>query len=147
MVGVVTARRDGREDANKTRGILHESDRTSRGGHGCRISGAYGCPSPLSAGFLTTPSTYREETSQSRDPAAEELDVLLTPIRARLLRALDGEYSMHALTGLLVCSRATATHHCDQLVKAGLLWRRRVGKTILVSRTTRGERLLEAYSR
>lgn len=92
----------------------------------------FGYPLPLS----TSGAVFRPN----------ELDALLTPIRAQLLRVLDREHTMGELSQALTCSAATATHHCDQLVKAGLLHRDRDGKTVLVSRTRRAQQLLEAYS-
>lgn len=79
------------------------------------------------------------------DRAAAQLDALLTPMRARLLRCLDRETPMSAVPTLLTCSAPTATHHCTQLAKAGLIDRRRQGRRVSIARTRRGDLLLEAY--
>nr|WP_274518820.1 helix-turn-helix domain-containing protein [Streptomonospora alba] len=71
---------------------------------------------------------------------------MLTPIRARLLRYLDRETPMSAVPALLTCSPPTATHHCAALAKAGLIHRRRQGRTVSIARTRRGDLLLEAYA-
>lgn len=76
----------------------------------------------------------------------DQLDALLTPIRAHALRLLDRERPMHEVAGLLYCSPAAATHHCNRLAAAGLLHRQRDGRTVLVTRTRRAERLLQLYT-
>ncbi|WP_017539036.1 winged helix-turn-helix domain-containing protein [Nocardiopsis halophila] len=78
--------------------------------------------------------------------ASAALDALLTPIRARLLRRLDRELPMHEVASLLMCSPATATYHCAQLVKAGLIERRQRGRIVNIARSSRGDSLLDTYS-
>ncbi|WP_343233637.1 helix-turn-helix domain-containing protein [Streptomonospora sp. PA3] len=86
-----------------------------------------------------------DETQDAR--SRTELDALLTPIRARLLRFLDRELPMSAVPALLGCTPPTATHHCTQLAKAGLILRRRRGRSVRIARTPRGDQVLEAYAR
>ncbi|TQM13773.1 winged helix-turn-helix domain-containing protein [Pseudonocardia kunmingensis] len=73
------------------------------------------------------------------------LDALLTPVRAQLLRALDGERSMSRVAEGSAIAPSVATHHVHALVAAGLARRRREGRHTLVSRTGRGAALLELY--
>lgn len=73
------------------------------------------------------------------------LDALLTPARARLLRLLDGESPMSRLAMRSGIAAGAATHHVHALVAAGLVSRRRAGRRRLVSRTARGDVLLDHY--
>jgi DNA-binding transcriptional ArsR family regulator len=77
------------------------------------------------------------------DPAG--LAALLTPMRARLLRALEGEWSMTRIAAELGTSPSAATHHVDSLVSAGLVVRRRDGRHQFIGRTSRGEDMLDLY--
>jgi DNA-binding transcriptional ArsR family regulator len=74
------------------------------------------------------------------------LAALLTPIRARLLQAIDVDRTMSDVAGVLHVSPATATHQVDALVMAGLAHRRRLGRRMLVRRTERGDRMLALYA-
>ena len=78
-------------------------------------------------------------------PAGADLEALLTPVRARLLRLLDRERSMSQLAVLLYAAPPTVTYQVSALVAAGLAGRRRDGRRILVSRTERGDALLGLY--
>jgi DNA-binding transcriptional ArsR family regulator len=73
------------------------------------------------------------------------LDALLTPVRARLLRFLDGEWPMSRVAVRSGIAAGAATHHVYALVAAGLVSRRREGRRMLVSRTARGDVLLHLY--
>jgi DNA-binding transcriptional ArsR family regulator len=74
------------------------------------------------------------------------LAALLTPIRARLLRAIDVDRTMSDVAALLHVSPATATHQVDALVVAGLARRTREGRRMLVRRTERGDGMLALYA-
>ncbi|MEJ3658060.1 helix-turn-helix domain-containing protein [Actinomycetes bacterium KLBMP 9759] len=79
------------------------------------------------------------------DPAA--LDALLTPVRARLLRGLGGEQTMSVIAARLSVGASATTHHVDALVAAGLVTRRRDGRSTLVARSARGNELIDLYER
>ncbi|WP_232665540.1 ArsR/SmtB family transcription factor [Pseudonocardia sp. TRM90224] len=85
------------------------------------------------------------ETSHEADPAA--LDALLTPVRARLLRGLEGEQPMSTIATRLSLGASATTHHVDALMAAGLVTRRRDGRSMLVSRGARGNELIDLYER
>jgi hypothetical protein len=76
----------------------------------------------------------------------DRLTVLLGPVRASVLRALDRPLSMQVLASTVHCAPSTLTYHCDQLVAAGLLVRERHGRLMCVSRSDRGERLLDVLA-
>ena len=82
-------------------------------------------------------------TAPRDDPTG--LAALLTPMRAHLLRALTGEWSMTRIATALGTSASAATHHVDALVAAGLVTRRRDGRHHLVERTARGDAMLDMY--
>ena len=44
------------------------------------------------------------------------------------------------------CAPTTATYHLDQLAKAGMITRERRGTSVRVSRTTRGDELVDLLS-
>ena len=73
------------------------------------------------------------------------LETLLTPIRAGMLRVLDGEWSMSRIAARSAVAPSAATHHVHALAAAGLVARRREGRRTLVSRTARGDALLDLY--
>jgi len=84
-------------------------------------------------------------TGPAADPAG--LDALLTPVRALVLRALSGDWSMSQIATTAGIGASAATYHIDALVAAGLVVRRREGRRTLVSRTSRGDGLIELYHR
>ena len=73
------------------------------------------------------------------------LDALLTPVRAGVLRSLDGEWTMSRIASGSAIGASVATHHVHALVAAGLAVRRREGRHTLVSRSVRGAALLDLY--
>ena len=76
----------------------------------------------------------------------DRLSALVGPIRASVLRALDRPLSMQVLASTVHCAPSTLTYHCDQLVAAGLLLRERHGRLMWVSRSERGEKLLDVLA-
>ena len=70
------------------------------------------------------------------------LDALTGPSRARVLRALSVPMTIGELAALLDVVPSAASHHVDRLQAAGLVTRRRAGRSVLVSRTARGAELL-----
>lgn len=73
------------------------------------------------------------------------LEALLTPVRASVLRALSGDWSMSQIAASAAIGASAATYHIDALVAAGLVTRRREGRRTLVRRTPRGDGLIELY--
>ncbi|MGI5128611.1 winged helix-turn-helix domain-containing protein [Pseudonocardia sp. CA-107938] len=82
-------------------------------------------------------------TGPAADPAG--LDALLTPVRALVLRALSDGWSMSQIATTAGIGASAATYHVDALVAAGLVVRRREGRRTLVSRTPRGDGLIDLY--
>ena len=80
-------------------------------------------------------------------PAAdpEGLEALLTPVRAAVLRALSGDWSMSQIAAAAAIGASAATYHIDALVAAGLVVRHREGRRTLVHRTARGDGLIDLY--
>lgn len=78
--------------------------------------------------------------------AADSLSLLLSPMRAAILRALDRPTSMGGLADHLDAGPSTATYHCIQLASAGLVVRERVGREVRIQRTPRGDALVDLLS-
>ncbi len=77
-------------------------------------------------------------------PRAEDrLAVVMGVARASVLRELATPLTMGEIAAHLRVSPASATRHCDLLEKAGLIRRRRRGKTVRVTRTDAGSELLD----
>jgi hypothetical protein len=74
---------------------------------------------------------------------ADSLALLLGPIRAAMLRSLDQPVTMEVLAHTVQCAPSTLTYHCNQLGAAGLLVRQRTGRYVWVSRSERGDRLVD----
>jgi DNA-binding MarR family transcriptional regulator len=70
------------------------------------------------------------------------VDAFTGPSRARVLRALGVPMTLGELAALLDVVPSAASYHVDLLEAAGLVARRRTGKTVLVTRTARGAELL-----
>jgi DNA-binding MarR family transcriptional regulator len=65
--------------------------------------------------------------------------------RTQILRALERPTSIGTLAKMLRAVPSAATHHVNALQAAGLVERRRRGRSVLVDRTARGEALLGLY--
>jgi hypothetical protein len=81
-----------------------------------------------------------------RRPMGDQLSVLLGAPRATTLRALDHPLTINQIAALVRCAPSTATYQCQQLETAGLVSRQRRGPFVLVSRTARGERLIDVMT-
>jgi DNA-binding transcriptional ArsR family regulator len=79
-------------------------------------------------------------------PAPAELDGLLGPQRAMILRRLDRPATAGSLAEAMIAVPSAASHHIAVLERAGLVTRERRGRSVLVRRTTRGTELLALYS-
>ena len=75
----------------------------------------------------------------------EGLAVLIGPARARLLHALDRPTHAGALADVLQAVPSAVTHHLGVLEAAGLIYRQRDGKHVVVTRTARATALLALY--
>lgn len=92
-------------------------------------------------GRLLRGSANPEEAS-SADPLA----LTLGELRAVILRKGTQSVSMGTLADMLHCTAGTVTYHCRQLEQAGLLSRERQGREVRISRTLRGDALVDALS-
>ncbi|MFC5813514.1 MarR family winged helix-turn-helix transcriptional regulator [Nonomuraea harbinensis] len=76
----------------------------------------------------------------------DSLALTVGRVRATILRAGRVPLTMGELAGLLSCTPATASYHCDQLQAAGLLERERHGRHVRIGLTSRGEALVDLMS-
>ncbi|MDT9681086.1 winged helix-turn-helix domain-containing protein [Streptomyces sp. TRM76323] len=81
-----------------------------------------------------------------RPESADALTFVLGDLRARILRALTITRTMGELARTVACPLATATYHCGQLEAAALLTRERRKQHVWVSRTARGDALVDLLS-
>lgn len=88
-------------------------------------------------GDLDTSST------PSRAEDRDTLSVTIGAARAALLRSANTPRQMGELATMLSCSPSTLTHHCTQLEAAGLLHRERQGRHVRLTRTERGDALID----
>jgi DNA-binding transcriptional ArsR family regulator len=82
----------------------------------------------------------------STPEATDSLTLLIGPIRASILRALNRPCSMGSLADHLDAGPSTATYHCTQLAAAGLVLRQRAGREVRIQRTPRGDALVDQLS-
>jgi DNA-binding transcriptional ArsR family regulator len=73
----------------------------------------------------------------------DSLELLLGPVRARVLTALARPRTMGELAGLTGLAPSAITYHCRRLTSAGLLERERCGREVRVARTERAEQLAD----
>jgi DNA-binding transcriptional ArsR family regulator len=73
----------------------------------------------------------------------DALDLLLGPMRAKVLAALTRPLTMGELASLTGLVPSAVTYHCERLNACGLVERERRGREVRVSRTRRAERLAE----
>jgi DNA-binding MarR family transcriptional regulator len=76
----------------------------------------------------------------------DALTLVLGAPRAALLRALRRPLAAAQLAQALQCAPSTATYHCQQLEAAGLITRETFGRTVQITRTTRGAELVDLLS-
>jgi DNA-binding transcriptional ArsR family regulator len=75
--------------------------------------------------------------------AGEALALILGPPRAAVLQALGKPLTVGELASAVQCAPTTATYHLQQLAKAGLITRQRNGTSVWISRTLRGDQLID----
>jgi DNA-binding transcriptional ArsR family regulator len=78
--------------------------------------------------------------------ADSALALILGPLRAATLLVLRQPLTVGELAVAVQCAPTTATYHLDQLAKAGMITRERRGTSVRVSRTTRGDELVDLLS-
>jgi DNA-binding transcriptional ArsR family regulator len=78
--------------------------------------------------------------------AESALATILGPLRAAILRALRQPLTMGELAVAVYCAPSTATYHLQQLAAAGLISREKSGPSVWVSRTARGDELVDLLS-
>jgi hypothetical protein len=71
------------------------------------------------------------------------LALVLGPVRAAGLRALRQPLTVGELAAAVQCAPTTATYHVHHLAAAGLVACERRGSSVLVSRTARGDELVD----
>ncbi|WP_131815531.1 winged helix-turn-helix domain-containing protein [Thermostaphylospora chromogena] len=77
---------------------------------------------------------------------SDELAAMLGEVRANLLAALDRPLTMSRLAEQAGTVPSAITYHCERLAAAGLVVRERRGREVWVSRTRRGDDLLELFA-
>ncbi len=78
--------------------------------------------------------------------AGSALATILGPVRAAILRALRQRLTVNDLATAVHCAPTTATYHLHQLAAADLITREKSGPSVWVSRTARGDELVDLLS-
>ena len=78
--------------------------------------------------------------------ADSPLATILGPVRAATLQALRQPLTVSDLAAAVHCAPTTATYHLHQLAAAGLISREKCGPSVRVSRTFRGNELVDLLS-
>jgi DNA-binding transcriptional ArsR family regulator len=78
--------------------------------------------------------------------ASQALTLILGPLRAAALEALGRPLTVGELAVAVQCAPTTITYHLHQLAKAGLITRQRRGTSVCVTRTLRGNELVDLLS-
>jgi DNA-binding transcriptional ArsR family regulator len=74
------------------------------------------------------------------------LATILGPLRAAILQALHQPLTVSGLAAAMYCAPSTATYHLHQLAGAGMITREKSGSTVWISRTARGDELVDLLS-
>ena len=74
------------------------------------------------------------------------LATILRPVRAAMLQALRQRLTVSDVAAAVHCAPTTATYHLHQLAAAGLISRKKCGLSVRVSRTARGDELVDLLS-
>jgi DNA-binding transcriptional ArsR family regulator len=78
--------------------------------------------------------------------ADSALATILGPVRAAILQVLRQPLTVSDLAAAVPCAPTTATYHLHQLAAAGLITREKSGPSVWVSRTARGDELVDLLS-
>ena len=82
----------------------------------------------------------------ARATAYSALATILGPVRAAILQALRQPLTVSDLAAAVHCAPTTATYHLHQLAAAALITREKSGPSVWVSRTARGDELVDLLS-
>jgi DNA-binding transcriptional ArsR family regulator len=78
--------------------------------------------------------------------AESALATILGPVRAAILQALRQPLIVSDLAAAVHCAPTTATYHLHQLAAADLIAREKSGPSVRISRTARGDELVDLLS-
>ena len=82
----------------------------------------------------------------AQDTADGALATILGPLRATILQVLRQPLTVGDLATAVHCAPTTATYHLHQLAAADLITREKSGSSVWVSRTARGDELVDLLS-
>jgi DNA-binding transcriptional ArsR family regulator len=88
----------------------------------------------------------RPPTPGTQAVANGALALILGPLRGAALQALHHPLTVNELAAAIQCAPTTATYHLQQLAAAGMITRERAGTSVRVSRTARGDKLVDLLS-
>jgi hypothetical protein len=77
--------------------------------------------------------------------AGSPLESVLGPVRAQILLAVERPKTMTELVGLARLAPSAITYHCERMAAARLVWREKRGREVWVSRTSRGDALIDLF--
>jgi hypothetical protein len=77
--------------------------------------------------------------------AGSPLESVLGPVRAQVLLAVERPRTMTELVGLARLAPSAITYHCQRMAAARLVWREKRGREVWVSRTSRGDALIDLF--
>ncbi len=93
--------------------------------------------------FVGYPLPNPRQDAKTADSA---LATIMGPVRAAILQALHQPLTMRDLAAAVHCAPNTATYHLHQLAATGLITREKSGTSVRVSRTARGDELVDLLS-
>ncbi len=82
----------------------------------------------------------------AQETANGALATILGPVRAAILQVLRQALTVGDLATAVHCAPTTATYHLHQLAAADLITREKAGSSVWVSRTARGDELVDLLS-
>jgi len=82
----------------------------------------------------------------AHERADNALATILGPVRAAILQVLRQALTVGDLAMAVHCAPTTATYHLHQLAKADLIAREKSGSSVWISRTARGDELVDLLS-
>jgi len=94
--------------------------------------------------FIGYPIPHPRAVAQ--DTADGALATILGPLRAAILQVLRQPLTVGDLATAVHCAPTTATYHLHQLAAADLITREKSGSSVWVSRTARGDELVNLLS-
>jgi DNA-binding transcriptional ArsR family regulator len=88
----------------------------------------------------------RRPRADAQETANGTLATILGPVRAAILQILRQALTVGDLATAVHCAPTTATYHLHQLAAADLITREKRGSSVWVSRTARGDELVDLLS-